>query len=348
MPLMEGNVTSLDLTTGSLFDALGLGEGIRTVFSDSVPDWNNKRFSVPVKAVHFEPEGDGPYPTWADLPFMSLDPVHNGIRQSGEFVLDTGAQLSIISSELAISLGLDTNGNGTLADEATSSIPIGGVCSQVDAPQLFVDELRIPTEEGVELIVTDVQFAVIDIHPRIDGIFGMNLLAGSADLGGILGGGEGENFYHNAHFDFRNMGTDGVGSVILDLFANTPNVTIPQGSHGDLNDDGIINFDDRRIWVEVENNTYFGDSNFDGVFNSADLVAVFSANEYEDELLKNSTWETGDWNGDQEFNTSDLVLAFQENGYEQAPRPAAVVPEPCSVLLLMMGALTFLANRRRR
>ena len=36
-----------------------------------------------------------------------------------------------------------------------------------------------------------------------------------------------------------------------------------------------------------------GDSNLDGEFNSADLVTVFAAAEYEDGLEANSTWATG-------------------------------------------------------
>jgi len=50
----------------------------------------------------------------------------------------------------------------------------------------------------------------------------------------------------------------------------------------DLNGDGSVNNDDRVHWVEVISNTYFGDSNLDGEFNSSDLVAVFTVGEYED------------------------------------------------------------------
>lgn len=45
-----------------------------------------------------------------------------------------------------------------------------------------------------------------------------------------------------------------------------------------------------------------GDTNLDGHFNSADLVRVFQAGEYEDQVFANSSWEEGDWNGDGEFN----------------------------------------------
>ena len=54
----------------------------------------------------------------------------------------------------------------------------------------------------------------------------------------------------------------------------------------------------------------------DRLFNSSDLVHVFGAGEYEDEIAHNSTYDDGDWNQDGEFNSSDLVLVFREGHYE--------------------------------
>ena len=64
-----------------------------------------------------------------------------------------------------------------------------------------------------------------------------------------------------------------------------------------------------------------GDSNRDGVFDSSDLVVVFRAAEYEDDIDGNSTFEEGDWNGDGDFNTTDLVFAFQAGTYVAELRP---------------------------
>lgn len=58
-----------------------------------------------------------------------------------------------------------------------------------------------------------------------------------------------------------------------------------------------------------------GDSNRDGIFNSSDLVLVFQAGEFEDDLVGNSTFEEGDWDGDGDFTTRDLVLAFQSDNF---------------------------------
>lgn len=54
-----------------------------------------------------------------------------------------------------------------------------------------------------------------------------------------------------------------------------------------------------------------GDSNGDNVFDSSDLVAVFQAGKYEDDVANNATFNEGDWNGDGDFDSRDLVLAFQ-------------------------------------
>ena len=61
-----------------------------------------------------------------------------------------------------------------------------------------------------------------------------------------------------------------------------------------------------------------GDVNNDGVFDSADLVAIFKANEYEDGVEANSTWSEGDFNGDGEFDSADLVYVFSHGSYVAA------------------------------
>jgi hypothetical protein len=79
---------------------------------------------------------------------------------------------------------------------------------------------------------------------------------------------------------------------------------------------------DFLIQLIDRNDAVLGDSNYDGIFNSADLVIAFQAGEYEDLIVGNSIWEDGDWNGDGDFDTSDLVLAFQGSSYEVDARVA--------------------------
>ena len=86
----------------------------------------------------------------------------------------------------------------------------------------------------------------------------------------------------------------------------------------DLNDDGMGNQDDRRIWVHQLACTYYGDANVDGEFNSSDLVQVFEAGRYEMRL--GAGWDEGDFNGDLLFDSGDLVFAFADGGYVIGPR----------------------------
>ena len=117
----------------------------------------------------------------------------------------------------------------------------------------------------------------------------------------------------------------------------------------DHDKNGVVNEEDRRVQIEEFANTYYGDSNFDGQFDSSDFVFVFVAGEYEDGVVENSTWATGDWSGDYEFDSSDFIIAFQAAGFEQGPRAAtpAVVPEPSGIALMMLGLGLMLMKRRR-
>jgi hypothetical protein len=111
----------------------------------------------------------------------------------------------------------------------------------------------------------------------------------------------------------------------------------------------LVDGEDRAIWIENVKETFFGDANFDGEFNSSDLVAVFVAGEYEDSIDGNSTWTTGDWDGDGDFNTGDLTLTFQSGGYEQGPRQAIrLVPEPGALTTSLMTSIGLAIGCRRR
>ncbi len=122
----------------------------------------------------------------------------------------------------------------------------------------------------------------------------------------------------------------------------------------DLNHDGQITDADLDVWVDDLYGTYLGDANLDGEFDTGDLIMVFQAGGYEDDVFANSTWSTGDWDGDLEFNTSDFVAALQEGGFETGPRPdasvsarAAVVPEPSSLVLASISIWGVISVFRR-
>ena len=119
------------------------------------------------------------------------------------------------------------------------------------------------------------------------------------------------------------------------------------GSEYDLNNDGSVDSADRTVWVNDLKNTWYGDADLDGEFNSTDFVVVFQGGLFETDSP--AVWELGDWDGDGLFNSSDFVIAFQDGGFEMGARNAAanVVPEPSSVLLLAFGLLIGALMRRR-
>ncbi len=100
-----------------------------------------------------------------------------------------------------------------------------------------------------------------------------------------------------------------------------------------------VNVTQETFTVNVEA-AVIGDSNNDGHFDSADLIAVFVAGEYEDAVEDNSVWETGDWNGDGDFNTTDLVYAFQAGTYESGPaaKPALTQAQLVDLVLALDGS----------
>lgn len=92
-----------------------------------------------------------------------------------------------------------------------------------------------------------------------------------------------------------------------------------------------------------------GDSNSDLEFNQLDLVRVLQSNKYITGEL--STWGEGDWNLDGYFNSQDIVAALQTGKYLAGPHAAshvAAVPEPSTLVLLSMGALTLALGWQRR
>ncbi len=385
MPAMDGRVTTLNLSglggnggTGDPFDILDILDGdlsfdfLGTSFANELPTTSQRRYSVPLSPLHFSPGEDGPLPAWVDLPALTAKVGHQGIRQAGNFVLDTGAQMSLMSTQMALDLGLDANGNGSLLDEAIGTQAIGGVGGQINAPLMLVEDLRIPTDEGLDLVFTDLTIAIADIDPTIDGIFGMNFLssgwmgsllggwgdlsdlfndAGMGDLldglGGIgLGDGSANPLFEKVHFDFRGF-DQGEGRMVLDLMPQVGAIQVGTGEPGDVDQDGDVDPTDFQMWVRDLQNTYYGDANLDGQFDTHDMVMVFQTNEYEDGLLENSRWSTGDWNGDYEFDSSDMVLAFQDGGYEQGQRASHAVPEPTGFGWIGGVALLLILRRSR-
>ena len=155
-----------------------------------------------------------------------------------------------------------------------------------------------------------------------------------------------------AHFDAaqNNVGIPGdyngdsvVDAADADLQSAAMKDPNPDLGTYDENDDGMVDFEDRKIWVHEHRGTWVGDANLDDEFNSGDFVDVFAAGLYE--TTRMAGWTMGDWNGDMVFDSGDFVVAFSDGGYEMGPRVPAV-PEPSSVMLLAIAALGLLRLRR--
>ncbi|MCA9200695.1 MAG: PEP-CTERM sorting domain-containing protein, partial [Planctomycetales bacterium] len=115
----------------------------------------------------------------------------------------------------------------------------------------------------------------------------------------------------------------------------------------DLNSDSAVNGADVTVWIKDLKNSWIGDANLDGEFNSGDFVVVFGAGKFEQEV--DAVWADGDWNGDGRFNSGDFVAAFTDGGYELGPRTGvSAVPEPSSSGLILVGIFGLLSVRRRR
>ncbi|MEZ6121426.1 MAG: hypothetical protein R3C28_33390 [Pirellulaceae bacterium] len=142
--------------------------------------------------------------------------------------------------------------------------------------------------------------------------------------------------------DFDGDGSLGVGDL------NLLSAQISSGEAAaefDINSDQSVDAADLNLFVTLEDklNTWVGDANLDGEFNSGDLVAVFQSGLFETGLP--AQWQQGDWNADRLFDSGDFVAAFQASGYEQGVRPTPV-PEPSSnAVVVAFSTLAILALR---
>ena len=120
----------------------------------------------------------------------------------------------------------------------------------------------------------------------------------------------------------------------------------------DLNGDGVVDYEGDRIeWLHELKQVYVGDADLNGLFESADFVAVFVAGKYETQAA--ATWGEGDWDANLVFDSGDFVAAFVDGGYEMGmlPVPANAVPEPSGLamtLISLAGLIGLLTPHRRR
>jgi len=117
----------------------------------------------------------------------------------------------------------------------------------------------------------------------------------------------------------------------------------PDGA--EANQDGYVGveFDDVRLTALLVHVPIPGDANDDGFVDDTDLAILLGNWEVDPGTI--TTWELGDFTEDTDVDDDDLAVLLG-NWTPSAPGGAAV-PEPASLALLTLGALT-LARRRRK
>lgn len=140
---------------------------------------------------------------------------------------------------------------------------------------------------------------------------------------------------------------DGVLNVIdIELLAEQSALGTNDAAF-DITDDGMVDGTDVHRWITELANSWIGDANVDGEFNSGDFVQVFTGGKFE--LNVTATWSEGDWNADGQFDSGDFVAAFTDGGFESGPRVSKLnrVPEPRSVgHIVFISSLVLLRFRR--
>ena len=177
MPLMTGRTVGFNLASQADMNDLRIGVAFDVPIS---PTLSAHQYSVPLTMYQFPATGQqnptDPLPENAALPFAPVKAQYGSTTKTANFLLDTGAQQCILSKTMALDLGLDVNGNGSLDDEALSFQTVAGVGGTVEIPVLRIDALSLRATNDAELLFRDITVGVIDIDPALPGVLGMNVL----------------------------------------------------------------------------------------------------------------------------------------------------------------------------
>lgn len=150
--------------------------------------------------------------------------------------------------------------------------------------------------------------------------------------------------------DFDSNGTCDIADLNLMLvegpIASGVAVTAGTNDQFDLNGDNVIDNSDRDSWLTeaaTENGLgspyKLGDANLDGVVDVSDF-GIWNSNKFTNTLL----WSDGDFTGDGVVDVSDFGV-WNGNKFTSSDS-AAAVPEPGSMMLLMVALVCLFAKYR--
>ena len=219
----------------------------------------------------------------------------------------------------------------------TSGIPVqlGGSLRVVWEPIEFLDLERFPLRGSYDLfdwpglLEPDNVFSCLELPP---GAWDVSQLYTSGQITLI------DEYRGNGDFDVNDqLNADDIDQLSAAVRAG-------RDLSFDVNGDGLLNQDDRRLWVDDLKNTFFGDANLDGMVDAADL----------NELALNwngiaAGWGKGDFTGDAIVNAADLnELALNWQAGVNANATSHTIPEPTGIVLAVVGLVVFSVLRRRR
>ena len=147
---------------------------------------------------HPHPRNRGPLPALATNPVVAVRAVAGAARAAGDWLLDTGAACSMVSTATAHRLGLvDADGRPTRPPAFT--LPLGGIGGgHQSLPGFRLERLELATDDGRTLVFPRPAVVVHDITAEradgtpvtLDGVLGMNLLLTSGNGMTMLGSSE--------------------------------------------------------------------------------------------------------------------------------------------------------------
>jgi len=211
MPAMLGRVVVLD--SGATNTLEYFAADIKEPDDPTIP---SVHLEVAFKLKSFlnpgNPDNIPPLPVMARNPVIDDVVIQRRDRASrGEWLLDTGATMSLISVRQAARLGL-TDDNGKPLVKPDFVLPMGGIGQMVQVPGFEVDRLVVPTLSGRNLIFKGVRVGVHDIvffdqkkgdFLTLDGVFGSNFLCASAQMQGLLPGDVSQTMFDKVVIDMR-------------------------------------------------------------------------------------------------------------------------------------------------